>query len=175
MRLCGVGGTGVPRGLPAVRRRGRQRRVRSRGRASGGYSGGGAGPAGWAGGRSGERASASASGRREVSARQGGVGAGGRPGYRWTATAALTSLPPDGVEPRPLAGRAAAVRPARPQDPRRCPCRGHQAGVRVRCLRGGEGRRLGPQTALLNLLSGESPKNQWRACNFSHIFFFFFF
>lgn len=31
-----------------------------------------------------------------------------------------------------------------------------------------------PETALLNLLSGESPKNQWRACNFSHIFFFFF-
>lgn len=84
-------------------------------------------------------------------------------------------LPPGGVEPGPLAGGAAAVRPAGPQDPRRCHWRGHQAGVRVRCPRDGEGSLLGPQTALLNLLSDESPKNQWRACNFTHIFFFFFF
>ena len=83
-------------------------------------------------------------------------------------------LPPGGGEPRPLAGGAAAVRPARPQDPRRCHWRGHQAGVRVRCPRDGEGSLLGPQTALLNL-SDESPKNQWRACNFTHIFSFFFF
>ena len=137
------------------------------GRAGGGSPGGGAGRPG----RQEQRACAAASERRGLSARRGGVGAGGRP---WLPV--VTPLPPcpppgaDGVDTRPLAGGAAAAWPARPQDPRRCHRWGEQPRLQSEVCWGGGGRTSRTPDSLAEpTLRRESPKDQERASHLTHV------